>query len=277
MDRLEALGNTPQARQEILGEFATSESNLVTEELLRRNVDPHIYNGRTPKKEIRNYVIGVDYGLLHDAYCAVVGHLDEGMIIWDYMDHKPAEGGGLTYEHIRRDLLKLIADYNPVWVVPDGTGMGMPLVERLINDIKTLKYYGFHEEYMLNGTKMTFHLNPKPDLRTKVYHNKVDARGNPRNYGYIFDYQSKKELVDNFIVGLQRNMIKVPPKHVVPVFWKEAVAFSFEYSNNNRIIYGTQREHDDAFIAACLMVMGMREQPIVYQPPMLGGMDYFTL
>ena len=72
-------------------------------------------------------------------------------------------------------------------------------------------------------------------------------------------------------------MARIPEERILPILWKELLRFGYSKSNNNRILYGTQLEHDDCVIALALLYWGLRQNPYYYSQAQLGDADHYVL
>jgi len=271
---LDQKGNTPGAKREVLGEWATDDAGVFLREWLEMCVDTHLFNDTKVIANTR-YVLGIDYGLAKDATVFCVGHLNEDAhTVMDHIKVIPAMGGQ-RYSDIRLDFLRYVIKYRPIFVVPDSTGIGSPIVAQMEQDIAMLSHKGLYVKVEEDGTWVEKWIPPINRLTTQILHNKP----NTVHKGFYFDYQSKRELIEYFVRLFQLGLIRIPPEYRdqnTKVFWKETLAFGYD-SRNNRIIYGTQREHDDSLIAAALMAYGLKEKPWYTVSPELGGIDNFIL
>lgn len=272
LEELEVRGNTPLARQELLAEIITDDAGVFARDWLENCMAPDNYNMLKPNRDHR-YVMAVDFGKLHDATVFAIGHMKDNLIHLDYIFHMPAVGG-LEYSQIRYKLLSLLDQFQPYLLVVDATGIGNSIIEQINYDIRDLQTIGIVGRYSVNGGIINYEIPQNRRIYTKVYSNKKNQ------LGFIFDYNSKLDLIDNLSNLFQRRLIKIPGEYVhshVTVLWKELINFTFEYSNNNRIIYGTQREHDDCVIALALMAWGCKETPWYNVKAVLGGEDSYVL
>jgi hypothetical protein len=265
-------GDTPLARQELLGEIISDNAGVFAREWLESCVDENLRNIKRPNGDFR-YVMAVDFGKMHDATVFAIGHMQDNVIYFDYLKHMAAQGG-MEYTDIRRELLYLVDQYRPYILVLDGTGIGNPIVEQISYDIRDLQTIGIVGRYKQNGTVVTYEIEQNPAVYTAIYSNKKNQ------LGFIFDYNSKIDLVTNLTNLFQRRLIRIPGEYIhehARILWKELLNFTYEYSNNNRIIYGTQREHDDCVIALGLLVWGCKETPWYNVSAKLAGEDLFVL
>ena len=146
-----------------------------------------------------------------------------------------ADVHGKEYEDIKDEIIEVIAFYKPIWVIPDSTGIGGPIVETMEKDLRKAGWQG------------------------KIYSNKKNQ------LGFIFDLKSKPDLIENLVEYFARGRIEIPPAYeqAIGVFVNEALNFSYEQTQSNYIKYGVQLEHDDTVIAVALMVWGHRHKPWV--------------
>lgn len=269
---LDTRGNTPLARQELLAEIVSEDLGVFTRDLLEANVDHTLRNKIDPKIGIE-YVISADFGKTNDATVIAIGHKNDGIYYLDYMKYIPSKGG-LEFGELIYNILYMVYTFKPVLLVLDATGLGMPLVEHIRNLIWELSETGVSGSFKKNGTDRQWSFPPCYTLSTKIYSNK------PHQLGFIFDYKSKTDLISNLTTVFERGMMKIPYQHVhntIKILWKELLSYEYENSNNNKIIYGTQREHDDTVIALALLSWGLRQSTWYYAEPLLGERDQFVL
>jgi len=269
-------GNTPKARQEILGEIIKEGSAVFSMELLERAVMMGLNNVPSPRKNIKNYVIGMDFGKTHDASALNVMHYDwkQEKALWDYMFTIGGQYSNLDYVDIRPKFLQVVALFNPVWIVPDATGVGDPVMDDMWNDLQILKRLGriVIQVAKPNGRidEIEVRMPPGERLRTKIFDNKPDKStglySKKRHKGFIFDTQSKIDLVDNLVEGYtKRGDIAIPQYDLPEVrdFWDEMLKFGYDITESKKPKYGTQSAHDDRVIAHALAYWACRKKPFV--------------
>jgi hypothetical protein len=181
------------------------------------------------------YMMGVDFGKIHDNSVIAVGHEDRktGKIILDYMRIIDADVHGKEYEEIKNEIIEVVMFFQPIWILPDATGMGEPIIEIMEKDLRMLGWGG------------------------RIYSNKNNR------LGFIFDVKSKPDLIENLVEYFARTLISIPPEYEpdIGTFINEALNFSYEMTQTNYIKYGVQLEHDDTVIAVALMIWGHRHKP----------------
>ncbi len=264
-------GNTPLARREILAEISDDNSGVFTEKMIEECVDYHKVNIIDPKPGKR-YIVSFDIGKVHDASVISVGHMEENVLHIDYIERHPGEG--LEYTQICYYVLRIIDLYCPYIVIVDATGMGSPVAEQLHNDIIAIQTEGLDVSYSDKGVKITRHFTKNRKIGGKIFSNKNNQ------LGFVIDYQSKLDIIDNLSNLFQRHLISFMPRYkyeVIDITWVELIRFAYEYTPNNRIKYGTQREHDDTVIALALLAWAARETPWFMSTPILGEADQFVL
>ena len=228
---------SPLARQEYLGEIIDEASMVILKEWIDKNTNIMLRNTMTRESGIA-YVCGIDYGRHHDAASICITHKDKktGQIVFDYMLTISGEFDHETdWAEIKEQFLKVIAFYRPVWVVPDATGLGDPLVEELDRDIKALK------------------------LRCKLFNNKKDR------LGFNISRITKPDLIGNMIALFSRNpqALQLPPKSEPEIgdLITELLRFEATIEEAGYTKYGTQSYHDDRVIALALSLWGHRRKP----------------
>lgn len=231
---LNRRGNTPLARQELLGEIIPEGQAVFRKEWLDAAQDERLQNIMKFDPNAQ-YMVGVDFGKIHDNSVIAVGHADKktDQMILDYLEVIPADIHGKEYEDIKNRLIEIIAFYKPIWVIPDSTGMGEPVVEIMEKDLRQIGWRG------------------------RIYCNKSNR------LGFIFDIKSKPDLIENLVEYFARSKIKMPPEYEphIDTFINEALNFSYDMTQANYIKYGVQLEHDDTVIAVALLVWGHRSKP----------------
>jgi hypothetical protein len=228
---------SPLARQEYLGEIIDEASMVILKEWIDNNTNVELRNTMVRKEGIA-YVCGIDYGRQHDAASICITHKDpkSGRIVIDYMKTISGEFDHDTdWAAIKKTFLEIIKFYRPVWIVPDATGLGDPLVEELHRDLKTLK------------------------LRCKIFNNKKDR------LGFNISHTTKPDLIGNLIALFSRNphALELPPSSEPEIgeLVTELLRFECEFAEAGYIKYGTQSYHDDRVIALALSLWGHRRKP----------------
>lgn len=270
-DELSRRGNTSLARREILAEVSDDNSGVFTEKMIEECVDYKKVNIIDPKAGQR-YIISMDLGKLHDASVISVGHMQDGILHVDYMERHPGEG--LEYTEIRYFVLRLIDIYCPYVVIVDATGMGSAVTEQLHNDLIAIQTGGLTLNFVDKGVHISRDFKQNRKIGGKIYSNKKNQ------LGFVFDYQSKIDTIENLSTLFQRHLISFMPRYkyeAIDVAWVELIRFAYDYTANNRIKYGTQREHDDTVISLALLAWAARESPWFMSTPKLGEADQFVL
>ena len=272
-EKLRRRGNTPLARQELLGEIAMDDSGVFIRSWLDTAADERLHNNRKFDPTFK-YSMGVDFGKMNDATVFTIAHSDfeTHKMILDYIKVIPGQGG-VKYTDIRKQLMELVAYYKPYILVMDSNGIGDPIVEQISFDIKDLQRIGVTGIYTRNGTMIPYEIKVSNRINTKIYANKKNREG------FVFDYQTKLDLIDNLTNLFQMGEIVIPREHKHPdvrKMWKELINFGYTYSANNRIIYGTQRDHDDTVIALALVAWGLRQRAYIPMRTRLGGRNNFV-
>jgi len=228
-------GNTPRARQELLGEIIPEGQNVFRREWLEACMDPAVQNTMKKKAGI-NYMMGLDFGKIHDNSVIAVGHEDRNtkQVILDYLQIiKSDERGQIEYEDIKNDIIEVAKYFMPIWIIPDATGIGEPIIETMERDLRQIGWRG------------------------RIYSNKNNR------LGFIFDMKSKPDLIENLVEYFARQKIKIPPEYEwnIDMLVNELLNFSYEMTDSNYIKYGVQLTHDDTVIALGLMIWGQKHKP----------------
>jgi len=262
-------GNTPIARQELLGEFIGGGANVYRREWLENCTNPRLTNAYKVVPG-RKYYMGIDFGKSHDATVFCVCHKDRTGVVFDWIEILP--GRGQEYADIRIKMLGYILFWNPVWIVPDTTGMGNAVCEQLNRDLSALKKHGLQCEYGKPPRVSVKKFEMQPKLKSKIYNNKKD------HYGFMFDMNSKPEVIDHLANLFMHGGIQIPPEPVykVQTMWDEIVNFGYEQTDSGRIKYGVQSTHDDTVIALALACWGINQKPFIMGKPMVGGKNLYV-
>jgi len=251
--KLDSFSWSPWARQELLGEVIDEASMVILNDWIVRNTNPRLRN--VMKKEYGvKYVLGLDYGRLHDASSFCVTHFDKkkNKIIVDYMETISGEYDYQTdYDAIHSKLKEIVQFYEPVWIVPDATGLGYSQVERIAKD---LAGWG---------------------VRTRIFTNLRGTREKPK-MGFQIQKTTKPDLIGNLITLLSMSVpqIEMPPK-TEPEFEElvtELLRFECEVLDGGYIKYGTQNYHDDRVIALALSLWAHKKKIIPRAKPK--GIEY---
>ena len=245
---LDAHGWSPWARQEYLGEIVDEASMVILNEWIEKNTVEKLRN--VMRVNNRNkYILGVDYGRLHDASSFCITHTDRKSkrIVLDYLETVSGEFDYETdYEGIHKKLGEIIKFYKPMWVVPDATGVGAPQVEQLQKDLR-----------FWNSS-------------TKVFSNRKDK------LGFVISRTSKPDLIGNLITKLSNNppSLMLPPRteEEIGKLVTELLRFECEVIEGGYIKYGTQNYHDDRVIALALSIWGNNSSN--WYMPKIKGYEY---
>ena len=240
--KLDAFGWSPWAREELLGEILDEASMVILKEWIDRQI-----NKRARNKMVFNpahrYVIGMDYGRLHDASSFAVTHINKstGRAVLDYMRTVSGEYDYETdYDGIHGHVEEIFKFYNPALAVIDATGLGYSQVERIQKD---------------------FRLNW--NLRTKIFSNVKSSKDKPR-IGFNINKQSKTELIGNLITlfSMKQPQLELPPSTEPEIneLITELLRFECEVLDAGYIKYGTQNYHDDRVIALALSLIGQKKK-----------------
>jgi hypothetical protein len=250
---LDAHGWSPWARQEFLGEIIDEASMVILDEWIQANTKEELRNVMEydPKN---TYVLGVDYGRLHDASAFAVTHLnkDTGRIRLDYLNSVSGEYDYETdYDAIHDTLVDIIKFYRPTWIVPDSTGLGYAQVERIQKDLMRMNIY------------------------SKIYTNVKGSKDKPK-LGYTIQKSTKPDLIGNLITKLSMKppQLELPPRTEPEIgeLVTEMLRFECEVMEGGYIKYGTQNYHDDRLIAYALSLVPHNRSRVPIAKPR--GYDY---
>jgi hypothetical protein len=250
---LDAHGWSPWARQEFLGEIIDEASMVILDEWIKANTVEELRN--IMQVDLNNtYVLGVDYGRLHDASAFAVTHLNKqtGKIRLDYLKSVSGEYDYETdYDAIHDTLIDIIKTYKPTWIVPDSTGLGYAQVERIKKDLMRLNIY------------------------SKIYTNVKGSKDKPK-LGYTIQKSTKPDLIGNLITKLSMKppQLELPPRTEPEIdeLCTEMLRFECEVMEGGYIKYGTQNYHDDRLIAFALSLVPHNRSRVPIAKPR--GYDY---
>ena len=255
--KLDAFGWVSWARQEWLGEILDEASMVILKEWIDNQINRKARNKMVFDPKNR-YVIGMDYGRLHDASCFAVTHLDRNTnrIVLDYMRTVSGEFDFETdYDGIYNHAEEIFKFYNPALAVIDATGLGYSQVERIQKD---------------------FRLNW--GLRTKLFNNVKGSKDKPR-LGFNINKQSKPDLIGNLITlfAMKARQLELPPQTEPEVreLVTELLRFECEIMDAGYIKYGTQNYHDDRVIAYALSIYGHKKRAYAKGKPK--GFNFKTI
>jgi len=234
LHELHLMGDTPKARQELLGEIIPEGQTVFTRAMINQCINISLKNAR--RVDINTtYWMGVDFGKVHDNSVICVGHEDrkKRKIILDYTYIIYSKYESIEYEDIKDKIIEIAAVFKPSIIAPDATGMGEPVVEMMEKDLRNMGWRG------------------------KILSNKA------KRLGFIFDVKSKPDLIENLQEYFARGNIDIPGEYEpeMDVVINELLNFSYEMTQANYIKYGVQLEHDDTVIALALMVWCARAKP----------------
>jgi len=230
LHQLEIAGNTPLARQEILGEFIDEAALVFREEWLQACTDFSMPNFNPPQPSAY-YVMGVDFGKYHDSSSFAITHLKDNKTVLDCLVTKEPSTIALQkwdYDDVREDIIRLAKMYNVSAIAADATGVGDAILETLRNDLR------------------------QEGMNVRLLSNKSDR------LGYVIgSAQAKTQIIALLESLLSSTRITLPTKtdKEIRKFWEEAFNFSYEITDSG-VKYGTQNFHDDRIIAVGLSCWG---------------------
>jgi len=247
--KLDAFGWSPWARQELLGEILDEASMVILKEWIDKQINKRLRNKMVFDASHR-YIIGMDYGRLHDASSFAVTHFEKkrNKIVLDYMRTVSGEYDYETdYDGIYSHVQEIFKFYNPSLAVIDATGLGYSQVERIQKD---------------------FRLNW--GLKTKLYNNVKGSKDQPR-IGFNINKQSKPELIGNMLTLFSMNPshLELPPQTEPEIkeLVTELLRFECEIMDAGYIRYGTQNYHDDRVIAYASSLYGHKRKAYASAKP----------
>jgi hypothetical protein len=246
---LDRRGWSPLARQELLGEIIPDGSSVFRDEWIQKAFLPTLLNSLNVPEDMPRYVLGVDFGKNKDATSFAVGFKEgeRDTIYLNYMRTLEPRYSVFDYGDVREDILRLVKRFRPVWIVPDATGVGESVVDELQKDLKNV------------------------DVYTRIYSNKSKNKNNPDmgdkkgHKGFIYDYYSKFDLIENLINLFSRGYLRIPADGETEMkeLRDELLMYSYNRSITGRILYGVQAAHDDRVNSTALMCWGCKTTPFI--------------
>jgi len=242
--KLDYYSWSPWARQEYLGELVDEASMIILKEWIDRSTNDRLRNVMRLQTGIP-YVLGLDFGRLHDATCFTIIHRDGlGKIILDYMRTISGEFDIETdWDSIHDQAREIISFYKPIIAVIDSTGMGYREVEAIQKEIKDWS------------------------PGTALYHTQKNWWKMPperRRLGFWFDRINKPQLIGSMKSLLSTNppALEIPPRTEPEMddFVSELLRYECIIHPNGYIEYGTQDTHDDRLISYALALWGISER-----------------
>jgi hypothetical protein len=209
------------------------------------------------------YVMGCDYGKHKDYSTISIGHqLSNGMVITDRIERYRK----VSYDFVIKRSVDLCNDFNVKLIVPDGSGVGIALVEMLE---KRLRKKGLR--VMIFKSKVQNAKTQRKKRLTETGKSDEDIR-----LGFIFNNHSKMSIVEWMQLQLMADKFKVPYhndiKNIVSnyeehelypmqILEDEMTDFTFSKTHAGNVVYGhpdTEDAHDDVIIAVMLKLWGFR-------------------
>ncbi len=232
------------ARQELMAEFIEDSDTVFKLRWIELMMD--IISGLKPTEigdSSKSYILGTDFGKHRDYSAICLLHVEKtGRIVIDWLErHK-----GVTYKVIIARIKHLCDEFNVKLIVPDGTGVGIAIMEELEEQVRI------------------------PIYTTKI--KKKDKNGEDQHrLGLIFTNTSKLNMVDELVKAMMNNKIKCPnhdniedlrnPLHIFKVLENEMIRFGYTRTAMGNIVFGhpeDNKSHDDTLIAVMLAVWGIR-------------------
>lgn len=225
------------AEQEYLGLFVLDGGNIFDMESLEKLVNKTLINHYKPlpRQNSKYRVTGIDLGRLQDnsVFCTVEQDKTTGKIQLLSMESIHASKN-VSWDQIKEKAVAHIRMMVPELLVPDATGVGDPIIGDL------------------HKTLFTNHRGPM----TTMLNNKSGR------LGFVFDYQSKLDIVKNMEMAINGGYIEFPPmrEREISELFSELVDFDYDFTDNNRIVYSATEGHDDRVMALALALWGLRNK-----------------
>lgn len=243
-------------RQESLGEFLADADTVFSPLLLQKMFHPKLKIQETGKED-RWYVLGTDFGKHRDFSSIVIAHINsKGFIIIDRIE----KYNKTNYLLIVDRIVQLCMDFNVKLIVPDGNGVGISIMENLI---QKLFEQGLHTPIYKSMIKKT------KDKKKRKITEEGTRTGEEIRYGFIFTNISKLNITDETLRILMNNRLKCPdhgntkdeenPYFIFKELEDEMLGYSYTYTPSGNIIHGHQDgRHDDILMGLLLAVWGFR-------------------
>lgn len=242
------------AKQELYGEFLADADTVFKPSWIERMLTVNLVTQKSGSSG-NHYYMGLDFGKHRDYTAISIIHKnDVGDIIIDAIERHLHMDYTVAIDRV----VELCNLFNIVQIIPDGTGVGIAVLELLERKTHTPIY----------TTKLK---KPKDKLRKEQY-----------RIGFYFTNQSKLNLVGELEKIMMNNKIRCPhhyntndpnnPLYIYKVLENEMIQFSYERTSNGTIRFGhpeDSKSHDDTLISLMLAVWGMRYGNFV--KPTFGG------
>lgn len=230
------------ARQELYGEFIEDSSTIFKplwiETMLTISLKPKL-RGESGKW----YIMGTDFGKHRDYFAITILHMEaNGDAHIDLQERYLHLDYNTGIDRIR-ELCNL---FDIKLVVPDGTGVGIAILEQL--------------ERKLNIPIYTTKLKKKDPSGKELI-----------RLGFIFNNTSKLNLVDETVKLMMNSHLKSPHHHnttdprneryIFKVLENEMIDFTYTRTTAGNIVFGhpeDTKSHDDTLISLMLAVWGLR-------------------
>ena len=243
--RLDYYSWSAWARQEWLGELVDEASMIILKEWIERSTNENLRNVLR-RREGLFYVLGLDFGRLHDATCFTIIHRDPNTnrIVLDYMKTISGEFDIETdWDGIHAQAKQIISYWKPSIAVMDSTSMGYREVESIQKEISEWS------------------------PGTQLYHTQKNWWKLPperRRLGFWFDRVNKPQLIGNMRALFSTNppALEIPSVSELEIkeFVTELLRFECIVQDSGYIEYGTQDYHDDRVISYALALWGISER-----------------
>lgn len=251
------------ARQECLAEFLPVGDTYFNMEMIMGAREYNTYDPDSPNAKSNrinphaswhlhgdpkySYLLSTDYGKRRDRGVIIVAHYEGPTLYIDYMESHLR----MNYVAFQERLVALANVFNVEQIIPDGNGLGDPLID-----------------YLERSTNIMIFSN-RPE----------------HGRGYIYNNKEKFEMLEELAKRLIQKNLKWPYHRnhasATQPYWEaymlemELLNFSYEIGKQN-IILGTQSEHDDRVMALAQLVGSRRTYGgyIDIDPVGTSGYDY---
>lgn len=203
-----------------------------------------------------SYYLGCDFGKNHDysAFC-IVHENRNGEIIIDHLERHV----NMDYKEVINRIFELCHAFNIKLIIPDGKGVGIAILDFLVDKVKVPIYTS--------------------KVKRNMYRRFEDGKKKPtEKKGFLLDNTSKMNLVGEGERILMLGKLKCPfhdnvsekdtnnPLHIYKVLENEMINFSYTRTTFGNITFSGKddgKNHDDTLIAVLFAIWGVKHMKAV--------------
>ena len=231
------------AKQELRAEFLDDADTIFSPRLIAQMLTIGLKPRQVGEDNIV-YIMGADFGKHRDYSVICLIHIDRrGEIIIDWIERHLH----VDYKIIVERMAYLCDEFKVGLIVPDGTGVGISILEDLERSVKGIPIY-----------------------MTKLKTRGKDGEEKHR-MGFYFTNQTKLNAVDDLLKNMVNNKVRCPDhfntkdprneRYIFKVLENEMLQFTYTRSIAGNILFSHPEDgksHDDTLIAVMLANWGLR-------------------